>query len=85
MPWTLIIRGWLKKNCCKGHFQNLAQQQQKSYVYLESINLSKAVPTATIQFDCKGKNGVRNVTRTVGEEIYLYDNSGYMEEYKQGL
>ena len=27
----------------------------ESYVYLESINLSKAVPTATIQFDCKGK------------------------------
>ena len=24
------------------------------FVYLESINLSKADPTATIQFDCKG-------------------------------
>lgn len=57
----------------------------ESYVYLESINLSKAVPTATIQFDCKGKNGVRNVTRTVGERYNLYDNSGYMEEYKQGF
>lgn len=57
----------------------------ESYVYLESINLSKAAPTATIQFDCKGKNGVRNVTRTVGERYNLYDNSGYMEEYKQGF
>ena len=33
------------------------------FVYLESINLSKADPTATIQFDCKGKAGLRKVTR----------------------
>ena len=72
------------KNCCKGHFR-IWHNSNRSYVYLESINLSKAVPTATIQFDCKGKNGVRNVTRTVGERYNLYDNSGYMEEYKQGF
>lgn len=56
-----------------------------SYVYLESINLSKAAPTATIQFEIKGATGVRKVTRTVSEGFNLYDNSGYMEEYKQGF
>jgi type III restriction enzyme len=57
----------------------------ESYIYLESINLSKAAPTATIQFDMKGANGIRKVTRTVAEGFNLYDNSGNMEEYKQGF
>lgn len=57
----------------------------ESYVYLESINLSKDAPTATIQFDCKGVSGIRKITRTVSEEYNLYDNSGRMEEYKQGF
>lgn len=56
-----------------------------SYVYLESINLSKAAPTATIQFDIKGATGIRKITRTVSEGYNLYDNSGQMEEYKQGF
>ena len=55
------------------------------YVYLESINLSKAAPTATIQFDLKGATGVRKITRTVSEGYNLYDNSNQMEEYKDGF
>lgn len=55
------------------------------YVYLESINLSKAAPTATIQFDLKGATGVRKITRTVSEGYNLYDNSNQMEEYKEGF
>lgn len=39
----------------------------EGYVYLESINLSKATPTATIQFDCKGRSGIRKITRIVQE------------------
>lgn len=54
------------------------------FVYLESINLSKADPTATIQFDCKGKSGLRKVTRTVGLKFNLYDHSGNLDEYKDG-
>lgn len=54
------------------------------FVYLESINLSKADPTATIQFDCKGKSGLRKVTRTVGLKFNLYDYSGNLDEYKDG-
>ncbi len=56
-----------------------------SYVYLESINLSKSDPTATIQFDFKGATGIRKVTKTVGIGYNLYDNSGQMEEYKNGF
>lgn len=55
------------------------------YVYLESINLSKTAPTATIQFDLKGATGVRKITRTVSEGYNLYDNSNQMEEYKEGF
>lgn len=56
-----------------------------SYVYLESINLSKKDPTATIQFDMKGASGFRKVSRIVGIGFNLYDNSGHMEEYKNNF
>ena len=36
------------------------------YVYLEGINLSKADPTATLQFDYKGATGLRKKTAKVG-------------------
>lgn len=58
------------------------------YVYLEGINLSKAAPTATIQFDYMGKSGLRKVSRKVGIGYNLYDNSGDVtkrEEYKNGF
>lgn len=56
-----------------------------SYVYLESINLSKAAPTATIHFDKKGVNDIRKITRIVNEGYNLYDNSGQLEEYRKGF
>lgn len=52
------------------------------YVYLESVNLSQKDPTATIQFDVKGKSGLLKVNRTVGIGYNLYDNSNQLEEYK---
>lgn len=58
------------------------------YVYLEGINLSKADPTATIQFDYMGRSGLRKVSRKVGIGYNLYDNSGdvtKLEEYKNGF
>lgn len=55
------------------------------YVYLERINLSQADPTATIQFDYKGAKGIRKVTKTVKEKFNLYDNSCYLDEYKNGF
>ena len=56
-----------------------------SYVYLESINLSKAAPTATIQYDFKGANGIRKKSQKVGIGFNLYDNSGELPEYKDGF
>lgn len=56
----------------------------ESYVYFESINLSKGNPTATIEFDVKGKNSVRKATRIVGEGYNLYANSGEMAQYDNG-
>ncbi|RJX21548.1 MAG: restriction endonuclease subunit R [Desulforudis sp.] len=56
----------------------------EGYVYLESINLSKGNPTATIEFDVKGTTGVRKATRIVGEGYNLFPNSGELAEYKNG-
>lgn len=56
----------------------------EGYVYIQSINLSKGNPTATLEFDIVGKSGVRKATRTVGEGYNLYDNSGELAEYKNG-
>ena len=74
----------VKKIAVKGISES-GSTATESYVYLESINLSKAAPTATIQFDYKGASGIRKITRTVSEGYNLYDNSGNMEEYKQGF
>ena len=57
----------------------------ESYVYLERIKLTKSEPTASIQFDFKGTKGIRKITRVVSEGYNLYDNSGQMEEYKDGF
>lgn len=56
----------------------------EGFVFLESINVSGANPTATIRFDVKGKTGVRQVSRTVNEGFNLYEQSGNLEEYKNG-
>lgn len=74
----------VKKIAVKG-ITEAGSTATESYVYLESINLSKAAPTATLQFDFKGATGIRKITRTVSEGYNLYDNSGQMEEYKQGF
>ena len=74
----------VKKIAVKG-ISETGSTATESYVYLESINLSKQAPTATIQFDVKGARGIRKVSRTVGIGYNLYDHSGQMEEYKDGF
>ena len=74
----------VKKIAVKGITES-GSTATESYVYLESINLSKAAPTATLQFDFKGVSGIRKITRIVSEGYNLYDNSNQMEEYKQGF
>lgn len=56
-----------------------------SYVYLESINLSKSDPTATLQFDYKGATGLKKKSQKVGIGFNLYDHSGQLDEYKNGF
>jgi type III restriction enzyme len=74
----------VKKIAVKGITES-GSTATESYVYLQSINLSKADPTATIQFDFKGATGLRKVTKTVGIGFNLYDQSGGLEEYKDGF
>lgn len=74
----------VKKIAVKGITES-GSSATESYIYLESINLSKAAPTATIQFDFKGATSIRKITRIVSEGYNLYDNSGQMEEYKEGF
>ena len=52
------------------------------YVYLQSVNISSSAPTATIEFDYKGKTGTRKVIKTVGVNYNLFENSGELEEYR---
>ena len=56
-----------------------------SYVYLESINLSKNDPTATIQFDVKQATGTKPKSRIVKIGDNLYDYSNGLEEYRNGF
>ena len=55
----------VKKIAVKG-IQESSTTATDSYVYLEGINLSKADPTATIQFHVKGSSSIKTVSRKVG-------------------
>ncbi len=74
----------VKKIAVKG-ITETGSTATESYVYLEGINLSKSDPTATIQFDVKGAKSPRKVSRNVGIGFNLYDNSGGLEEYRNGF
>ncbi len=56
----------------------------EGYVYVQSINLSKGNPTATIEFDIKRGTSVRKTSRVVTERYNLYPNSGELAQYKDG-
>lgn len=57
-----------------------------SYLYLESINLSKSNPTATLQFEVKMASGQpKKKSKIVREGDNLYDYSNGLEEYKNGF
>jgi len=55
----------------------------ESYLYLERINLSgDRPPTATLEFEIKGANGVRKASRIVREGYNLHEQSGELDQYK---
>lgn len=74
----------VKKIAVKGIAES-GSTATEGYVYLEGINLSKADPMATIEFDFKGAKGIRKKTVKVGIGFNLYDNSGNLDEYKNGF
>ena len=74
----------VKKIAVKGITES-GSTATEGYAYLEGINLSKADPTATIEFDFKGATGIRKKTMKVGIGFNLYDNSGNLDEYKNGF
>lgn len=54
------------------------------YLYLESIELSEGNPRARIGFDKKGVSSVKQVTQLVADGFDIYQQSGGLEEYKNG-
>ena len=74
----------VKKIAVKG-ITETGSTATEGYVYLQSINLSKSDPTATLQFDVKGASGVRKKTQIVKIGTNLYDLSGKLEEYKNNF
>ncbi len=74
----------VKKIAVKGIVES-GSTATEGYVYLEGINLSKADPTATLQFDFKSATGIRKKTMKVGLGFNLYDYSGGLDEYQNGF
>ena len=74
----------VKKIAVKG-IAETGSTATNSYVYLESINLSKSDPTATLQFDVKQAVGTKPKSRIVKIGDNLYDYSNGLEEYKNGF
>ena len=73
----------VKKITVKGITQS-GTTGTEGYLYLDKIKLSKAAPKAIIEFDVKKANGVVRNSVTVGEGYNLYENSGNLDEYKDG-
>lgn len=73
----------VKKISVKG-IEQKGTTATNGYVYLESIVLSEGNPKARIGFDKKGGSSVRQVTQLVGDKFDLYQQSGMLEEYRDG-
>lgn len=71
----------VKKIAVKGITQT-SSAGNTGYLYLQSINISKEAPTATITYDVKGTNRILKNTRKVSEGFNIYPYSGELEEYR---
>mgnify|MGYP000919446215 CR=1 FL=1 len=72
----------VKKIAVKG-ISIIGTTATESYLYLEKINLSSdKPPTASLEFEIKGRNGIRKSTRIVREGYNLFEQSGGLDEYK---
>ena len=73
----------VKKISVKG-IEQKGTTATNGYLYLESIVLSEGNPKARIGFDKKGASNVRPVTQLVGDGFDIYQQSGGLEEYRDG-
>ncbi len=73
----------VKKITVKG-IEQKGTTATNGYLYLESIELSEGNPKARIGFDKKGVSSVKQVTQLVGDGFDIYQQSGGLEEYKNG-
>ncbi|OON93513.1 MAG: restriction endonuclease subunit R [Candidatus Epulonipiscioides saccharophilum] len=74
----------VKKIVVKG-INESGSRSTNGYVYLEHINLSQADPLARIEFDIKGRYGIKKASRKVGVGYNLYEKSGELEEYQNNF
>lgn len=78
-------RRLVKKIAVKGIIES-GSTATDSFIYLESINLSKSDPTATLQFEVKMASGApKKKSRIVKIGDNLYGYSGGLEEYRNGF
>ena len=73
----------VKKISVKG-IEQKGTTATNGYLYLESIVLSEGNPRARIGFDKKGASSVRPVTQLVSDGFDIYQQSGGLEEYRDG-
>jgi len=73
----------VKKISVKG-IEQKGTTATNGYLYLESIVLSEDNPRARIGFDKKGSSSVRPVTQLVSDGFDIYQQSGGLEEYRDG-
>lgn len=73
----------VKKITVKG-IEQKGTTATNGYLYLECIELSEDNPRARIGFDKKGVSSVKQVTQLVADGFDIYQQSGSLEEYKNG-
>jgi len=58
----------------------------EGYLYLEGLNISQSKnPTATLEFEIRGRETPRKISRIVKEGFNLYEQSEGLEQYKVGF
>ena len=71
----------VKKIAVKG-ISVSGQSGTDGYLYLANLNLSNTkAPTASLEYNVKGTNGIKKTTRIVNEGFNLYEQSGNLNEY----
>ena len=74
-------RKLVKKIEVKGISQ-IGSTATNGFLCLEEIVIGKGNPKARLSFDTKTANGTKQVTRLVGENFDLYEQSGGLAEYR---